>query len=121
MSNEITTVIEETQKQIITADHFISLDVNVSYWQGYRRASEAVLDGFRAVGISVSDVVNQMPMVDPLTNIARKAFALLDEGGDTVSMFVKSELAKLLKVDESSISYCSPEWQKVQEIVRSLV
>lgn len=120
MSGEINTIIEVTQKQIRLAEHFISLEVNISYWQGYKSASEAVLDGFRAVGISVSEV-NQMPVVNPLTNIAQKAFALLDEGGDTVSMFVKSELAKLLKVDESSISYCSPEWQKVQEIVRSLV
>ena len=119
--SEISIIIEATQRQIWLADDFISKNVNVEYWQGYKDASETVLDGFRTVGISVSEVVNQMPDADPLVGIAQKAFALLDKGSDIVSMFVTSELAKLLKVDERDISWKTPEWQKVQEIVHSLV
>ncbi len=121
MDSKINTIIEATQKQILVADNFISQNVNVEYWQGHKNASEAVLDGFRAVGISVSEVVNQMPVIDPLVGIAQKAFVLLGEGSDIVSAFVTSELSKLLKIDESNISWKTPEWQKVQEIVRSLV
>lgn len=121
MSSKINTVIAETQKQIRLAEYFISLNVNAEYWQGYKNASEVILGGFRAVGISVTEVVNQMPVVDPLVDIAQKAFALLDEGSDIVSAFVTSELAKLLKINESDISWRMAEWQRVQEIVRSLV
>ncbi len=116
-------IIEATQRRLWDAKHFIAVNANPTYWEGVKGSAEFTLDAFRAVGISVSEVVDQMPVEDigPLVDIAQKAFVLLDEGSDSVSMFVKQELAKLLRVDESDVSWQTPEWQRVQEIVRSLV
>lgn len=56
----IVAIIQNIQNQIWEAEYFISLGVNVEYWQGRVDSYKFTLDNFRSVGISVSEVTNGM-------------------------------------------------------------
>ncbi len=53
-------IIQAIQKQIWGAEYFINQNINTSYWNGYKDSNTFALDGFRAVGISVSEIVKDL-------------------------------------------------------------
>lgn len=64
LADQVKPIIENLQNQIWEAEHFISINANGTYWQGRKDSNEFTLDGFRAVGIGVSEITNEMVKPD---------------------------------------------------------
>ncbi len=60
IEEQVKPIIENLQKQMWEAEHFISINIEKEYWIGRKDSIIFTLDGFRAVGISVSEVTSKM-------------------------------------------------------------
>lgn len=64
LTDQIKPIIESLQTQIWEAEHFISIDANAKYWSGFKDGNQITLNGFQAVGISVSEITDKMVKPD---------------------------------------------------------
>lgn len=60
MADNNSIMITVIQKQIWEAQYFISINANKEYYQGKIDGLLFVLDGFRSVGISISEVTKNL-------------------------------------------------------------